>query len=117
MLSYLNDLLGLAAKESPWPDAQRLPLYLRGNRKYTTLTVDDTELLVLYTEQSGFSLPAFQKQLKKLREYWPGSVVLCFERLSAYQRKALTAAAFVYCARKPDLSSLYGDCATGADDA
>ena len=89
MLSYLNDLLGLAAKESPWPDSQRLPLYLRGNRKYTTLTVDDTELLVLYTEQSGFSLPAFQKQLKKLREYWPGSVVLCFERLSAYQRKAL----------------------------
>lgn len=89
MLSYLNDVLGLAAKESPWPDARRLPLYLRGDRKYTTLTLDDTELLVLYAEQSGFSLPAFQKQLRKLREYWPGEVVLCFERLSAYQRKAL----------------------------
>lgn len=89
MLSYLNDVLGLAAKENPWPDAQRLPLYLRGDRKYTTLTLDDTELLVIYAEQSGFSLPAFQKQLRKLREYWPGGVVLCFERLSAYQRKAL----------------------------
>lgn len=89
MLSYLNDVLGLAAAESPWPDAQRLPLYLHRDRKYTTLTVDDTELLVLYAEQSGFSLPAFQKQLGRLREYWPGGVVLCFERLSTYQRKAL----------------------------
>mgnify|MGYP001082379824 CR=1 FL=1 len=89
MLSYLNDVLGLAAKESPWPDAQRLPLYLRGDRNYTTLTVDDTELLVLYVEQSGFSLPAFQKQLKNLRKYWAGGIVLCFERLTAYQRKAL----------------------------
>ena len=90
MFSYLNDVLGLAAKESPWPDARRLPLYLRGNRKYTTLTVDDTELLVLYTEQSGFSLPAFQKQLKKAAGVLAREALSCaLKRLSAYQRKAL----------------------------
>lgn len=30
MLAYLNEVLGLSAQEGPWPDAQRLPLYLRG---------------------------------------------------------------------------------------
>ena len=89
MLAYLNEVLGLSAQEGPWPDAQRLPLYLRGGRDYATLDVDGAKLLVVYAKQGEFSLPAFQKQMKKLREYWAGGIVLCFEKLTAYQRKAL----------------------------
>lgn len=89
MLAYLNEVLGLAAQEGPWPDAQRLPLHLRRGRDYATLDVDGTRLLVVYAKQGEFSLPVFQKQLKKLREYWAGGIVLCFEKLTAYQRKAL----------------------------
>ena len=40
MLAYLNEVLGLSAQEGPWPDAQRLPLYLRGDRDYAILDMD-----------------------------------------------------------------------------
>lgn len=89
MLDYLKDVLGLSAKEKVWADANRLPLYLRSGREYSVLVIDNVELLVIRMEQSTFNLNAFKKQLKKLYEYWSKDIVLCFDRLTTYQRKAL----------------------------
>lgn len=89
MLQYLNETLGIKAKETFWNAADILPLYLKAERKYSVLYIEDTELLLIRMESKAFNLTAFRKQLKKLHEYWCGDVVLCFERLTAYQRKAL----------------------------
>lgn len=89
MLTYLKEILGIAADERPWAEAGRLPLYLRSGRKYSVLQLDGAELLVIHMEQDAFNLPAFRKQLVKLEEYWKGEIVLCFSQLTSYQRKTL----------------------------
>ena len=89
MLQYLKNVLGLSAEEAAWPDQQRLPLYLRGDRAYSVLSVNGVKFLLIRMSQAKFNLSAFLKQSKKLREYWPGGVVLCFDALTSYQRKAL----------------------------
>ncbi len=89
MLQYLKDTLGLNAMEREWHGAEKLPLYLRSGRRYSVLSVDGSEHLLICMETSSFNLSAFQKQQKKLMDHWRGEIVLCFEALSAYQRKAL----------------------------
>ena len=89
MLQYLKETLGMAAEETAWSEVERLPLYLKNGRKYSVLSVEGAELLLIYMEAASFNLTAFQKQWKKLSEYWSGDPVLCFEKLTTYQRKAL----------------------------
>lgn len=89
MLQYLKETLGITVKETPWDEEIKLPLYLRNGRKYSVLLIYETELLLVYIDAKAFNLTAFQKQWTKLSEYWNGDAVLCFEKLTAYQRKAL----------------------------
>lgn len=89
MLPYLKETLGLTAKEAAWGEAEKLPLYLQSGRKYSLLSIEKTELLLIHIDTASFNLAAFQKQRAKLSEYWSGDVVLCFEKLTVYQRKAL----------------------------
>lgn len=89
MLQYLKETLGMTAEEAAWSEAEHLPLYLRNGRKYSVLSVEGAELLLIYMEAASFNLAAFQKQWKKLSEHWSGEPVLCFEKLTPYQRKAL----------------------------
>ena len=89
MIDYLGNTLGLSARELEWEDQARLPRYLRGGRRYSVLQLEGTSLLVVRMAESAFSIQAFRKQQDKLAEYWPGEIVLCFDRLSSYQRKAL----------------------------
>ena len=89
MLQYLNETLGLSATETAWAEAKMLPQYLRSGRQYSVLDIDHIKLLLIRMESKSFNLTAFRKQLIKLSEYWSGEVVLCFEKLTAYQRKAL----------------------------
>jgi len=89
MLQYLKETLGITAEEAAWSEVEHLPLYLRNGRKYSVLSVEGAELLLIYMEAASFNLTAFQKQWKKLSEYWSGEPVLCFEKLTTYQRKAL----------------------------
>lgn len=89
MLSYLNETLGLCATERPWDDADRLPLFLRSGRTYSILTIENTDLLLIYLDVDQFQLSAFLKQRNKLLEFWKGDMVLCFRALTSYQRKVL----------------------------
>ncbi len=89
MLSYLNETLGLSAEERCWDAAEKLPHYLRSGRTYSILSIEHTELLLIRIEADRFHFAAFLKQQKKLREYWAGEVVLCFDKLTSYQRKSL----------------------------
>ena len=85
MLQYLKETLGMTAEEAAWSEAEHLPLYLRNGRKYSVLSVEGAELLLIYMEAASFNLATFQKQWKKLSEYWIGELVLCFEKLTTYQ--------------------------------
>ena len=89
MLQYLKEVLGFSAKEVEWSEVKKLPLYLRSNRQYSVLSIDSTDLLLIRMEAKSFNLAAFQKQWTKLMEYWIGDIVLCFEKLTTYQRKVL----------------------------
>lgn len=89
MLSYLNKVLGLTASEREWSEAGKLPLYLRNGRSYSILTIENTELLLIHLDADHFQFSAFQKQRKKLIDYWHGDFVLCFDKLTSYQRKIL----------------------------
>lgn len=89
MLHYLNDVLGFNVVETPWPDEKLLPIYLRNGRKYTIATFDHFQVLVIYIEPSIFNLAAYQKQKNNLHKYWNGEIILCFEKITSYQRKAL----------------------------
>lgn len=89
MLKYLNETLGLDAKiVSPWADADKLPLYLRNEKKYFLLQIYGIECVLIETDESKFSLSAFCKQITKLPS-GPEHIVLCFRHLDSRRRKAL----------------------------
>lgn len=89
MLYYLNETLGLSAKESEWATAKKLPLYLKNGREYSVLELNHVQVLVISMNESSFNMSVFKKQVHKIREYWQDEIVLCFKKLTNYQRKAL----------------------------
>ncbi len=89
MIEYLRELIGLPVSEEVWHDEARLPRYLRQKRRYSILVMENTKLLLIHVKESEFNIQSFIKQMEKLKEYWPEDMVLVFNRLSAYQRKAL----------------------------
>lgn len=89
MLDYLRETIGLSAVETAWKDEASMPRFLRSKRKYSVLTIDKTSLLLIHVKEEEFNLQTYLKQMEKLKAYWPGEMVLHFDRLSNYQRKAL----------------------------
>ena len=89
MLDYLRETIGLSAVETAWKDEAAMPRFLRSKRKYSVLTIDETQLLLIHVKEEDFNLQTYMKQMEKLKAYWPGEMVLHFDRLSNYQRKAL----------------------------
>ena len=92
MLNYLNNTLGISAREQPFEGTDRLPPYLRKGREYRVLTVAGRTFLLIRMFQAGFNLSAFMKQRQNLAQYWDGEMILCFDALTPYQRKALISA-------------------------
>lgn len=88
MLDYLNQTLGLNAKVKPWPNTDKLPLYLRSGKKYYLLQIGGVESLLIEVDENNFNLPAFLKQMAKLPTQ-PEHIVLCFKHLDSRKRKAL----------------------------
>ena len=89
MLDYLRETIGLSAVETAWKDEAAMPRFLRSKRKYSVLTIDETQLLLIHVKEEEFNLQTYLKQMEKLKAYWPGEMVLHFDRLSNYQRKVL----------------------------
>lgn len=89
MLDYLRETIGLSAVETAWEDEAAMPRFLRSKRKYSVLTIDETQLLLIQVKEEEFNLQTYLKQMEKLKAYWYGEMVLHFDRLSNYQRKAL----------------------------
>lgn len=89
MLKYLQETLGLSASEKAWLKEQQLPLYLKSKRSYSVLSIENLQFLLIRLKESEFSIQTYLKQQSKLSQYWNHEIVLCFDRLSTYQKKVL----------------------------
>lgn len=89
MLEYLNNTLGLNATLSEWENSKKLPVYLKSGRTFHILSISGTSCLLVSCDTKGFSISAFETQSNKLAQYYPGNIVLSFNKLSSYQRKVL----------------------------
>lgn len=93
---YLQNTLGFLIELQPWSEASNLPRYLSAGRDFSLLNIEGVECLLIQTDAAVFRLSAFQKQITKLPDYAPEHIVLCFDALSAHQRKALIQCGFPF---------------------
>ncbi len=89
MIRYLQETLGISAKEKAWDSEEKLPLYLKRGKSYSILQIESEDCLCIRITSDDFKISTYLKQLDKLSGYWNDNIVLVFQELSSYQRKML----------------------------
>lgn len=89
MESYLRYTLGLHVDIRAWTESKDLPDELRAEREYSLLEICGIKCLVITVLTSEFQLSTYLKQRTQLQEYCEYPFVLCFDRITSYQRKCL----------------------------
>ena len=89
MESYLKNILGIHVDIKAWTDTDTLPDELREEREYYLLEICGITCLVITMLASDFQMSVFMKQKQQLRAYCDLPVVICFDRITSYQRKCL----------------------------
>lgn len=89
MESYLKYTLGLHVSIRTWTDSNTLPDELRAEREYSLLEICGMECLVITVRELEFQLSVFEREKAVLRKYCRYPLVLCFDRITSYQRKCL----------------------------
>ena len=87
--NYVKEALGAEIALSPWASGNRLPLFLRSDYSYFTISLEDTEILVVFDEAIERSAATVQKHVAKIREKWDGEVVYSRLNISSVDRKRL----------------------------
>ncbi len=89
MESYLKNTLGIKADIKIWNNSESLPEELRDGRAYSIMDICGVKCLVISILADDFQLSSYLKQQKALEQYCDYPFVLCFERITSYQRKCL----------------------------
>lgn len=89
MESYLRYTLGLHVDITAWTDTDTLPDELREEREFYLLEICGITCLVITMSTSEFQMSVFLKERQKLQEHCGLPVVICFDRITSYQRKCL----------------------------
>lgn len=89
MKSYLKNTLGIIADIRTWIPKQKLPAHLSEGTEFYLLTICEIVSLVMKVNAADFQMQEFQRQKIDLRQYCDFQVVLCFDRITSYQRKIL----------------------------
>lgn len=89
MESYLRYTLGLHVDITAWTDTDTLPDELREEREFYLLEICGITCLVITMLTSEFQMSVFLKERQKLQERCGLPVVICFDRITSYQRKCL----------------------------
>lgn len=87
MERYIKDILGMRVNIQPWKNGNSLPLELQG--RYDLLSISGVDSLVVYRDSNVFQLSDFQRESRVIQQHCNYPIVLCFERITAYQRKCL----------------------------
>lgn len=89
MESYLKYTLGLHVDIRAWMDTDTLPDELREEREYYLLEICGITCLVITMPASEFQMSVFLKERQQIQERCELPVVICFDRITSYQRKCL----------------------------
>ena len=89
MESYLRYTLGLHVDMKAWTDTDTLPDELREEREYYLLEICGINCLVITMSASEFQMSVFLKERQQIQEHCELPVVVCFDRITSYQRKCL----------------------------
>lgn len=89
MESYLKNTLGIKADIKIWNNSESLPEELRDGRAYSVMEICGIKCLVISVLTDDFQLSSYLRQQKALEQYCDYPFVLCFERITSYQRKCL----------------------------
>ena len=89
MESYLKYTLGLHVLIRTWNDSNTLPDELREEKEYSLLEICGIACLVITVRKLEFQLSVFEREKEELRKYCNYPFVLCFDRITSYQRKCL----------------------------
>ncbi len=72
-----------------WTDIDTLPDELREEREYYLLEICGITCLVITMSASEFQMSVFLKERQQIQEHCGLPVVVCFDRITSYQRKCL----------------------------
>ena len=87
---YLQETLGISASLGPWPDGDRLPLYLRdGFRFYQALLLKTPCLFLVDRADEAPSPATIRKQLDQVRPKWEGELIYVRSQVASHGRKRL----------------------------
>lgn len=89
MVDYIQKILGIKVVSREWEEVNNLPHYLRSNRRFVLLEICSVKCLAISYNSREFSLPTFQKQKSKLREFTDAQIILCLDQISSHQRSSL----------------------------
>lgn len=89
MESYLRDTLGLHVVIKAWADTDTLPDELREDREFYLLEICGITCLIITMLASEFQMSIFLKERKQIQEHCGLPIVICFDRITSYQRKCL----------------------------
>lgn len=89
MESYLKYTLGLHVSIRTWNDSNTLPDELKREKEYSLLEICGVTCLVITVREVEFQLSVFERESEELHKYCKYPFVLCFDRITSYQRKCL----------------------------
>lgn len=89
MESYLRYILGLRVELKTWEDTDTLPDELREEREFYLLEICGITCLVITMAASDFQMSVFLKERQQIQERCGLPIVICFDRITSYQRKCL----------------------------
>lgn len=89
MESYIKHTLGLHVDIRMWEDSNTLPDELQKENEYVLMEISNVRCLVIKKQTSDFQLSVYQKERLKIQEFCKYPQVLCFDRITSYQRKCL----------------------------
>lgn len=89
MESYLKYILGLHVDIKTWNDTGTLPDELREEREFYLLEICGITCLVITMSASEFQMSVFMREREQLQAHCGLPIVICFDRITSYQRKCL----------------------------
>ncbi|MFI3171961.1 MAG: hypothetical protein R3Y58_06315 [Eubacteriales bacterium] len=89
MVKYLEEVLGFKTIMDTWEQVTELPVYLRSNKEYYLLEIEDQSCIVIKILSQEFGLANFQMQLEKVKIYTNKNIILWLDGVSTYQRQVL----------------------------
>ena len=87
---YIEETLGIIVRKSSWRGAAKLPVFLTSKYRFTSIKLQDQELLLVLDESAKQEPPAvIRKHIQQVQAKWPHSIVYARDQVTSYNRKRL----------------------------